>query len=464
MKSPTHLQLARRYLVLFGLLCACSAARAQLDLQRQLQHGIGATLANPSLFQDHTYTGQLFSGMGMATATVNPTQVGYTRSGLNVDEDRLLNLVKPSNHLVGEYEIGTLGFNYRRGGLQYGVSHAFRNQLAFETGAELVRLALLGTGALPGSGGALDIWPKFEQVSYHQLATHLGARLSRHLTVGVSAKLLLGTTASSFDVGYFDVARRPDPAELAVDTEAAYATAGHVLNPATGGYAVSPAQWRPVAGAGFAVDLGFTVRPAEGLQVGAVLADLGSLRWRRRTVDFTFTGTSTTRSWTGSVFDQETQTIFLEVNDSIRSQNGSISDSTTFTTRLSPKLNLFARYRVGQATDLTFGAQMQQTVVRTTALSVGIAHHIGDFVHVGVVAGLQGGLPLVGGRVSTQWYGVELYALVDNVTALADPYTAQRGHVRVGLNVAFGKVDAARDWRAAWFDRRPTRRRGVFCP
>lgn len=204
---------------------------------------------------------------------------------------------------------------------------------------------------------------------------------------------------------------------------------------------------------GFAIDLGGEYKLNEKVQLFASLTDLGFIHWGNKDYNYTFYQ-NTSFHWQGadissSINEDANPDTYKSVDDAFDDLVDSLKNNFrlqykggTYTTMLSPKLNLGATYQLNQTFNVgglfraslvngmfipSLTASLNARLLRNVSASVSYSMDRGNYVNVG--AGLTAKLG-----------PFQLYVVTDNV--LAANYTnTQSANARFGVNFLFGHKD-----------------------
>ncbi len=204
---------------------------------------------------------------------------------------------------------------------------------------------------------------------------------------------------------------------------------------------------------GFAIDLGGEYKLNEKVQLFASLTDLGFIHWGNKDYNYTFYQ-NTSFHWQGadisnSINEDANPDTYKSVDDAFDDLVDSLKNNFrlqykggTYTTMLSPKLNLGATYQLNRTFNVgglfraslvngmfipSLTASVNARLLRNVSASVSYSMDRGNYVNVG--AGLTAKLgPL------------QLYVVTDNVLAANYTHT-QSANARFGVNFLFGHKD-----------------------
>ena len=222
---------------------------------------------------------------------------------------------------------------------------------------------------------------------------------------------------------------------------------------------------------GLALDLGLHYAGDDGVRLGISLLDLGGIRWRRFTQDYTFSGETTTPGLAGTLGPASTNRSALDTLtaqlDRVKAPDFAESTDYTqpYTRALAPAVLVTAGYPLRSWLDLTLsyagrleGGQLGH------AASVGAVARWGHALQLGVAYGITEGVPhQLGISAAVELGPVQLFAASDDLLGLIDHDRLYATTLRAGLNVVvpeggYGKLFAREAGRRGAHSRR------VRCP
>lgn len=445
-----------RSLLAVVLACAgvasAATAQAQLSLHASLTDDYDAVLVNPALLAGHRTTLRIGSVHSAGALNYAPNELGD-----EVDGDLLLrprlsraNVDRPLEAFVG-YQLQSVGLNVRRDGHQFGLHHRVRLDAELDAPGALVRLGVEGNAPLAGS--ELEVLPQGDVMLYHEIGLHYGRSLTPKLAVGARMKLLAGSAHVGEFEGSARVTTAADDYRIDYALAAAFRTAGTDFDLDAETYEFDLDAGELGAGLGAAVDLGIVLRPRRAFEVSIALRDLGAIRWMDRAKRHAGSGSGTYVGASGNVFAEDFAFDFEAVVDGLRDDAQLRSVTEAYTVGLTPKLDAHARYRLGDATDLTATLRTRFGLRPATAATVGLAQRFGELLHVGAHLGRQADQLIYGGRVRVGLGPVSMIAYADTAPVLFDRFAQRTAQVGAGVSLRFGKVRAAK--RQGWFDGEP---------
>ena len=427
-------------------------AAAQFDVQLPLQYGYQQTVANPAALQDHRVTVALPSvGAGFRTPfTVR--DLGEVRDGtLYVDPDQAINRLDErgnDQHALATADV--LGFNYRGKTWQVGASYRSRVHGHLDLPRGLVQVAAYGNARYLGQ--TLEVMPTANVTAFDEYGVHGALIFREKFTVGARAKFLRGTFAYKTTTARAELYTDPETYATDLVTDITIHTAGAPVTFDRAGIEIGDVEGLGAAGAGVGVDLGLVYRHRDNLEVGLSIRDIGAIVWEEGTRHRS-NGGFEFRGYEGNVLADGGR-VELDVAGTVDSLVGEVdfvAVEEAFRTALPTTIQATGRYALGKgttahATVFAAGAQTWQG-----GMGIGLGQRFGEWVHVGMLAGMQPSGGFLGANLLLDVYGVQFYAATDNILPLFDLQGAKSAYVRAGMNLSFGKV-RGRKVVKGWYD------------
>ncbi len=441
--------------VLLTVVIACAAhASAQFDLQRSLSYGFDALLANPALLQDHDWTIRT-GAIGRSLHSAYAADAVGERSGneLRLSPALVKENVRDGSQIFVTSDVQTLGLNRRYARKQMGFHHAIRSEGQFDAPAGLLRLAGAGNANLLGE--SLQVLPQGDGFVYHELGIHYAQAAGNKVVIGGRIKVLGGVAGVTVGGQRAEFRTAPATFETSYDLDIELDAAGVDFDLNEDNFSTDVDIWQPTAGFGAALDLGIVIRPVRKIEVSLAATDLGAIRWHDRAKRHSAMGMGSFQGIVGNVFADDFAFGLDSVLTDLEETAQLRSRDRDFTSQLSPKLNSHIRYRLADATDLTFSLNAYNRLEWSFAAAAGIGQNFGDFLHVGGIVGFSESETIVGLRASLMLAGIKLYAACDNA-AILYAFEKQRAlHYQLGLSVNLRRIEGT-GTRLGWFDDEPS--------
>ncbi len=381
-------------------------------------------------------------------------------NGLSLNLDNAINRLKDDNILQTNLNLDALGVAVRlRDDVQVGLSWSVKGNAFVNYTPET--LDLIWNGNAQYIGETVDIAPDFQFMVYNEIGLSGAYNWQNKFTFGAKLKYLTGISdVSTVGDNRLALTTSDDVYQTTFDTDFTFRRAGfdavsdiaELVNDELSLY-----DFNNVSGknSGFGIDLGVTANLIDRLTLSAAIIDLGSINWSNNAHEYTSRGTHTYEGIdlfsfaSADSFNTDGLTAeFEQVLDSI----SQILDIRTgaddsYRTALPTKAYLSGSYQIQD--DLTVGALLyienyrQNTV---PGLTLSARKKFGRWFTLGATYALRSQrFDNFGLNALAHLGPVQIYAVSDNVAPLFNPFNSKNFNLRVGLNLAFGRMKANRD-------------------
>jgi len=423
-------------------------ASAQLDIMMPLQYGWQQTVGNPAALQDHRITVGLFSVGGGYETPISVTEAGTVTDGtLVVESERLISrLESRGNNQQFRADVDGLAFNYRRRGWQVGVSHRIRAAGTLDLPRDLIQLAAHGNARYVGQ--SLSVMPMIDGAAFQEFAVNGAVTFMESLTIGARAKYLAGSAATMTAQADAIIYTDPNFFESTITSDILINTAGVPVEFNDEGVEVGSFEPLQQAGSGFGLDLGIVFRPNDKMEAGLSVRDLGAISWSKNARQHRSQGSFSFRGYEGNIFDEQGQMFDVEATvDSVLAAVEFTTTDAEFTTTLPTTAQGTFRYLASKTTVLNATVYAQQATTWQAGFGVGVGQRVGEWLHVGALAGLKADGGYLGANILIDVFGPQIYVACDNVLAAANLQKANSAYFRAGLNLAFNKIKSPKEVR-----------------
>ncbi len=429
-----------------------ASASAQFDVQLPLQYGWQQTVANPAALQDHKFTIGLPSvGAGFFTP-IAVNDMGHVDNGtLYIDPDQFINRLNDrGNDQRFALNAETVAFNYRHRGWQVGLSHAVRTSGSIDLPKGLVQLAAYGNARFVGQ--ELQVMPIINATAYQEFAVNGAYTLWDKFTVGARLKFLKGSAALQTTTAEARIFTDPDFYASTVATNITVSTAGFPVTFTDEGVDFGDLNGYASAGTGMGADFGLVYRQEDKFEVGLSIRDMGGISWTGDAKQHRSNGSFNFSGYQENIFEGEEVAFDVAGTiDSVLAEVQFESTNATFRTTLPTTVQGTFRYAVADHTTLNATVYAAQAGGWHSGFGLGIGQRVGEWLHLGALAGMKREGGYLATNVLFDIYGAQLYLAVDNVLALANVQDANAAYVRAGLNLAFVKVKPGKAVKG-WYD------------
>ena len=427
-------------------------ACGQFDIQLPLQYGIQQTIANPAALQDHKVSIALPSVSGGFFTPIAINDMGEVRSGtLFIDPDQFINRLNDrGNDQRFNINAETFAFNFRNKGWQVGVSHRVRASGAIDLPKGLVQLAAYGNARYVGQ--ELQVMPIIRAEAFQEFALHGSATVWDNFTVGGRIKLLKGAGAMSTASAEARIYTDPDFYEATVSTNITVNTAGFPLTFDGTGVEFGELDGIANAGTGLGFDFGAVYRHEDKFEIGFSVRDIGSILWDGNANQHRSNGSFTFSGYQGNVFEDDGFDFDVAGTiDTIISEVQFVTRSQSFRTSLPTTVQGTFRYLIAPKTTLSATAYTANVGTWHSGFGVGMGQQVGQWLHVGALAGMRRGGGYLGANILFDIFGPQFYIACDNLLSVTNLNQANDAHFRAGLNLTFGKIKPGKNVKG-WYD------------
>ena len=438
----------RYYYLMVGLLLATLSARAQQEMTLHLMNNVfQSSHTNPALRPKNNVHVSLLSSyqFGVSNSGFNYNQLV---SQIETDEDgqKVLDISKLYNNIDlngrdyinanGSVDIFALGFRAGKGRFSLNVTEHFQARLGYSE--TLLEAAVIGN--TPGE--TLDFggyWLK--GMHYREIGVGYNRKMLEEdkLVVGGRVKTLFGMSNVNTQQANFSIttASEEELYALTLQSDMLVQTSGlESLGEGEAGYIANTKNF------GLGIDLGATYRYNQKWSFSGSVIDLGFVGWKddvknhRSEGTFTYQGSESE----GSLADDGFEIDITALADSIADTFEVVEDSAAYQTELPTKMYFTGYYRLARNTQASATLYTDYIGSFRRGLALGISQQVGRWLQAAATYSMQArsynnlGLGLT---VTTGAKGLQLYAVTDNVMALANPGGAKVASIRGGFNFVF---------------------------
>ena len=193
---------------------------------------------------------------------------------------------------------------------------------------------------------------------------------------------------------------------------------------------------------GMGIDAGATYQYNEKISFSGSIINVGFITWKegvtnyRSQGSFVFEGVDNDDMLSGGEFDVD----LAQLADSVASTFEITEDSASYRTGLPTKMYLTGHYRLARNTEASATLYTDFIGSFRRGLAIGISQKLGRWLQAAATYSIQArsynnlGLGLT---ITTGAKGLQLYAVTDNIMAVANPGGAKVANVRAGFNFVF---------------------------
>ena len=437
-----------RYLLVgvFSLLSV--TAMAQQELTLHLINNIHqSTHTNPALRPKNNIHISLMSSYQLSAIN---TGFNYNQivSQVETDEDgrKTLNLGKlysninlngrDYTNLGASLDIFALSFRSGKGRFSLNVTERVQARLGYSDAI----LKATTVGNTPGQTLNLDgYWLK--GMHYREIGVGYNRKLLEDdkLVVGGRIKTLFGMSNINTKQADFSLTTAEEAELYAITLEADMLVQTAGVNTLQEGEASYIYNTRNL---GMGLDLGATYAYNEKLSFSGSIIDVGVINWKedvttyRSNGSFEFKGIDNDGLLSGEGFNIDV----AELTDSIGNAFEVLEDSLSYRTGLPTKMYFTGYYRLARNTKASVTLYNDFIGSFRRGMAVGVSQKLGRWLQAAATYSVQArsfnnlGIGLT---VTTGPSGFQLYAVTDNILAVANPGNAKVANVRTGFNFVF---------------------------
>lgn len=379
--------------------------------------------------------------------TYNDLIVAQADGTTLLDIDGVIDQLDTDNFIRNDLDIPTVSLAIRLG--QAGmvqVGHRLRAGISTNVSRDL--LALVWRGNAQFIGEEIEIGPDLFAQGYHEFYAGGAFTIGDFVTIGGRVKVLNG-------IGAVESSRTSATLFTSDDVYQSTITADYRLN-STGfasfeessgnGFTFQDVENVFTNNFGFGIDLGLTA-DLGAITLRASVLDLGSITWRDGVENQTVAGTFT---YEGIDVANQPNLDSIDLGTVVDSLDAFFDVTTTnarFTTALPTRVFLSGTYQITQ--DLQLGGLLFGEVFRERvfpALAVSANWDVAPFFSLGGIYSVRrNSYTNFGAHTALRLGPVQLVAATDNLLTIFRPDDSTTAHVRLGLNLAFGRVEPNQD-------------------
>ena len=404
---------------------------------------------NPSFFPDYKITVGLpfvsttYLSLNTGKLTFNNAFTRSSDDSLRFNPTNLASKLDKSNRLEvnGNTQLFQFGIRVNRNFFTLTLSERVDGGIVYP--GSLVKFLGTGTGQTPGEVFA------FENLGmqthwYQEMALGYGRQVSDRFGFGVRAKLLSGVAGLNID----NVS-----GVLISDVDSLYINTSAIDMHTSGTEIFENTDFDKVFNTatafkniGYALDIGFNFEVINNLVLSASLTDLGVINWKNNTKLFTIDEVSYSfkgENFLDVVSGNNNFDAFGQIADTLQVlYEVDTIENISYKTPLTSKFYAGANYNLGKMH--SFGFLFYGDVFKGTFNpGVGLSYNltIGHIWSIGVSASYRNKSFENFGVGTTITLGpIQVYALSENLMAIAQIADANYVDARVGINLVFGKV------------------------
>ena len=425
-------------------------AGAQQDLSAHLMRQTWqSNRSNPALLPDARFIVSL-PGLHNDFFIENVTYGDLIRQNSEgkdvLDVDHAISLLETNNLIREHLDIETLGLGIRFGKIALMGGHALRFQAHLDYPKTLPQLVWQGNAQFVGQ--TVSFGPDIQLRGYHEWSLGAAAELLPGLTIAGRAKWLSGVADVSTGKRKLELTTSDDVYQLELDADFQVNSAGSLsynsfedisLDFDFGKFDTDRLFSK---NSGFAFDLGLRFQKGNW-DFAASVTDIGQIDWKDEVKNYAFQGIYEYKGLDVAQAILDDSTDFGSVLDTLEALYQPTETAIAYSTTLPMRSYLSAVWQYSP--NWTFSGLVHVERYRDqtfTAFAVGASTRLIKLLEIGGVYSLRKDSYANIGLNATLTLGpLQVMAATDNVLTLVRPKASHGAHVRVGINLLFGKID-----------------------
>lgn len=406
---------------------------------------------NPSKMTDRKF---IFSFPGIS-ASVGTSGLTYNKITSTNAEGKtvivandLIDQLKNKNTVWANTNFETFHLAFGADRWQISIGHAFKTNTSMTFPKELAQLALQGNAQFLGE--TVNIAPEFNVSTYGEWAIGSAINYDR-FTFGARLKFLGGL--SNFSSGNAVASIYTDDAsvyELTLASDYTINSAGLIdvtgLEGDGGEVEINTTDMDVMdalfgQNKGVAIDLGATFRLNDKLEFSGSILDLGTIKWKENAKVYSSKGTYEYKGLDLLNLVESEDPDFGQIGDTLSEifqfskAEQSYSTSLSWRTYWTVSYQISEKFRVGGLIHTRrLKGNFDPTVAVNAAVDLGRWWTVGTNLSHGKSTGFA-----IGANTAARLGPVQLFFATDNLPALFNVVNNSYAHVRLGMNLAFGK-------------------------
>ncbi|MFK8007906.1 MAG: DUF5723 family protein [Saprospiraceae bacterium] len=354
--------------------------------------------------------------------------------------DALASLPMTNNIFRGVLEVETFNIGYRFGKVQLGFSHLQKADLYLKFPKTLAQLFLEGNGQFVGQ--KINLSHDLHLNAYHEFGLS-GAIQLKQLNVGARVKFLSGIANATTEKGDVSLFTDDDVYQLTLDRDYILNTAGVENLDETDDFDLSlktiDVKNLFTKNLGFSVDLGITYSVNEKLSLSASMLDLGRINWEENVTNYINEGETTYDGFDFSQFVENDSVSFESTLDTLENTFNFSEEDKSYSTSMPVKFYLSGTYQLNEKTQV--GGLFYYENYRGEhfpMLGLSANTKFKKIFNVGATyAARKDSFFNLGLNFAINYKAFQLFATVDNVVGIFQPFKSSNANFRTGLNLLF---------------------------
>ncbi len=364
-----------------------------------------------------------------------------------LDVDHAITFLKDNNLIREHLDIETFGIGIRFGKIALMGGHALRFQAHMEYPKTLPQLIWQGNAQFIGE--TVGFGPDVKLNGYHEWSIGAAAELLPGLTVAGRAKFLSGVADVSTQNHRLELTTSDDVYQLRLDADLLINSAGGLQYNSFDDIKLDfdfgkfDTERLFSQNSGFAFDLGARLK-AGNWDFAASVTDIGQINWKDDVKNYSLKGIYEYQGLDAAQAILDDSTDFGSVLDTLQALYKPTESSIAYSTTLPMRAYLSAAWQFSPSWRFSGLFHLERFNNQTyPAFALGANMRLLKLLELGGVYSVrQGSYANIGLNATLDLGPLQVMAATDNVVTLIQPKASHSAHVRVGINLLFGRIDA----------------------
>ncbi len=377
-------------------------------------------------------------------------------NGENIlDLDPVIGGLKRNNYLGNSAQLETFTVMFGTNGWRVTLGHSVKHNSTIAYNKSMLELGWNGNGAYLGE--TVEIGPGMETTTYSE--SKIGFSMYQgKWSFGGRVKLISGLFNTSTESDLISVYTDEEYYKVRLKTDYVFnmsgaADFGNIDDFNFDNFELTSSNlFGPNFGVG--LDLGAIYAYSDQLTFSFSLLDLGSIKWKENTYNYTSQGEYEYEGLDFSEVIRDDEYEFDDVTDTLEAIFDFQETRNSYSTALPTKMYLGVNYELNKWFSfggIVYAERRLGKIVPGGALSA--RTHLSNIFHTGLTYSYFHGMHNLGANATLQFGPMQIFTVADNLPGIINPVDARFANVRVGLNWVFGYGKAkakARKCESRW--------------
>ncbi len=443
-------QLSGRQFLMVCALVMPAFVIAQQDLSAHLMRQTWqSNRSNPALLPDARFILSL-PGLHNDFFIENVTYGDLIRQNAEgndvLDVDHAISLLEPDNLIREHLDIETLGLGIRFGKIFLTGGHALRFQAYLDYPKTLPQLIWQGNAQFIGQ--TVSFGPDIQLSGYHEWSIGAAAELLPGLTIAGRAKWLSGVADVSTSKRKLELSTSDDVYQLTLDADFQVNSAGSLTYNSFEdinldfNFGKFDTERLFSKNSGFAFDLGLRFQKGNW-DFAASVTDIGQIDWKDEVKNYAFQGIYEYKGLDVAQAILEDSTDFGSVLDTLEALYQPNETALGYSSTLPVRTYLSAVWQFNPNWKFSGLVHLERFQDQTyTAFALGASTRVIKLLELGGLYSIRrGSYANIGLNATLDLGPLQVMAATDNIVTLIRPKDSHGAHVRVGVNLLFGRFE-----------------------